>query len=107
MRIVRDRSELKEALPAAKREALSSFNDDRVFLEKFVEPARHIEVQVLGDGNGDVAIIGDRECSLQRRHQKLVEEAPAVHIKEDVRSAMQDAARSLARPCSPRLLKHC
>ena len=102
MRIVRDRSELKEALPAAKREALSSFNDDRVFLEKFVEPARHIEVQVLGDGNGDVAIIGDRECSLQRRHQKLVEEAPAVHIKEDVRSAMQDAARSLARSVSYR-----
>lgn len=97
MRIVRDADELKEALPAARREALSSFNDDRVFLEKFVEPARHIEVQVLGDGMGEVAIIGDRECSLQRRHQKLVEEAPAANIRGEIREAMQEAARSLAR----------
>ena len=97
MRIVRDADELTEALPAARREALSSFNDDRVFLEKFVEPARHIEVQVLGDGKGEVAIIGDRECSLQRRHQKLVEEAPAANIRGEIREAMQEAARSLAR----------
>lgn len=97
MRIVRDADELTEALPAARREALSSFNDDRVFLEKFVEPARHIEVQVLGDGKGEVAIIGDRECSLQRRHQKLVEEAPAANIRSEVRKAMQESARSLAR----------
>ena len=97
MRIVRDPSELEEALPSARREALASFNDDRVFLEKFVEPARHIEVQVLGDGQGEVAIIGDRECSLQRRHQKLVEEAPAANIRDEVREAMQEAARSLAR----------
>ena len=97
MRIVRDRDELTEAVPAAKREALSSFGDDRVFLEKFVEPARHIEVQILGDGAGDIAVIGDRECSLQRRHQKLIEEAPAANILDEIRTAIHDSARSLAR----------
>ena len=97
MRIVRNAAELAEALPAARREAKASFNDDRVFLEKFVEPARHIEVQVLGDGEGKIAIIGDRECSLQRRHQKLVEEAPAANIRDEVRQAMQNSARSLAQ----------
>ena len=96
MRIVRDSSALKDAIHSARREALSSFNDDRLFLEKLIEPARHIEVQVVGDGFGDVAILGDRECSLQRRHQKLVEEAPAPHIEKDIRQLMHSAAKNLA-----------
>jgi len=102
MRIVRDAKLLHESLEAARREALTSFGNDAVFVEKLIEPARHIEVQVLGDGCGEVAILGDRECTLQRRHQKLIEEAPAPAISAGVRQQMHDAARRLATEVSYR-----
>ena len=73
MRIVKTEKELKDAVIAAKREAKSSFDDDRVFLEKYIEHSRHIEVQILGDNFGNVIHLGERECSIQRRHQKIIE----------------------------------
>ena len=96
MRIVRDLSALASDIESTRREAFASFADDRVFLEKLVEPARHIEVQVIGDGAGEVAILGDRECTWQRRHQKLIEEAPAPNLAEDLRTEMHESARQLA-----------
>jgi propionyl-CoA carboxylase alpha chain len=77
MRIARDDAELREGFLSAQHEAKSSFGDDRVFLEKYIEEPRHIEIQVLGDAHGHVVHLGERECSIQRRHQKVVEESPS------------------------------
>ncbi|MGE4620111.1 MAG: biotin carboxylase N-terminal domain-containing protein [Planctomycetota bacterium] len=96
MRIVRDSKDLSTSIESARREAGASFADESVFLEKLIEPARHIEVQVIGDGNKQVAILGDRECSWQRRHQKLIEEAPAPELPIDLRHEIHQAARRLA-----------
>lgn len=96
MRLVRSRAELPEAHEAARREAKASFADDRLLLEKYLSPARHIEVQILGDGRDAVAL-GERECSLQRRYQKVIEEGPAVRVAAETRRAMADAAVRLAR----------
>lgn len=97
MRLVRELSELTESVERARAEALAAFGDDRLFVERFVEQARHVEVQILGDAHGTVVHLGDRDCSYQRRYQKVVEEAPAAAIPGEVRGALWDAARDLMR----------
>ena len=97
MRIVSDRTTLDEALAGAKREALSGFGDDRVFLERYVAKSRHVEIQILGDQHGNLVHLGERECSIQRRHQKLIEESPSPIVDDAMRVAMGDAALTLAR----------
>jgi propionyl-CoA carboxylase alpha chain len=77
MRVVREPGELEEALAAAKREAKAAFGDERVFCERYVERPRHVEIQLLGDSRGTIVALGERECSVQRRHQKVLEEAPS------------------------------
>ncbi|GAB2868963.1 acetyl/propionyl/methylcrotonyl-CoA carboxylase subunit alpha [Nocardioides pacificus] len=97
MRIVRDASEYDAALAAAKREALSSFGDDTMLVEKYVEHGRHLEVQVLGDAHGSVVHLFERDCSTQRRHQKVIEEAPAPGIDAALRHRLTSAAVALAK----------
>jgi 3-methylcrotonyl-CoA carboxylase alpha subunit/acetyl-CoA/propionyl-CoA carboxylase biotin carboxyl carrier protein len=97
MRIVRDPAALDEAAAAARREAQSAFGDDTILVERFIERGRHIEVQILADAHGNVLHLFERDCSVQRRHQKVVEEAPAPTISEGVRSAVTEAAVRLAR----------
>ena len=92
MRIVRDRSELENALDGVRREAKAAFGDDRLLLERFVEEPRHVEVQVLFDHHGNGIHLFDRDCSIQRRHQKIIEEAPAPGVTDATRQAMTDAA---------------
>ena len=92
MRVVREESELRENMEMAMSEALSSFGNGEVFLERYVERPRHIEIQVIGDGTGNVVHLYDRDCSVQRRHQKVLETAPAIHIDPAVRQAMFDDA---------------
>ncbi len=97
MRIARNDAEAKEGFERATSEAKSSFGDDRVFIEKFVEQPRHIEIQVLGDKHGHCIYVGERECSIQRRHQKVIEEAPSPFIDEKTRKAMGKQAVALAK----------
>jgi propionyl-CoA carboxylase alpha chain len=97
MRIVASASELDESIAAAQREAASGFGDDRVFLERYVERSRHVEIQILGDAHGNVVHLGERECSVQRRHQKILEESPSPRVDTALRDAMGDAALRLAR----------
>ncbi|CAI9402152.1 acetyl/propionyl/methylcrotonyl-CoA carboxylase subunit alpha [Nocardioides sp. T2.26MG-1] len=97
MRIVREESELAEARAAAAREALSAFGDDTLLVEKYVEHGRHIEVQVLADAHGNVVHLFERDCSTQRRHQKVLEEAPAPTITPEVRELVTSSAVALAR----------
>ena len=80
MRIVKNPKALKELVASAKREALSSFDDDRIFIEKYIQKSRHIEIQILGDQHGNVVHLGERECSIQRRHQKIIEESPSSRV---------------------------
>jgi acetyl/propionyl-CoA carboxylase alpha subunit len=96
MRLVRDWKQLEDALRAASREAAAAFGDGRLLVERFVHPARHVEVQILGNGTGGVAAIGERECSLQRRYQKIVEEAPSPAVTEALRTGMLEASRRIA-----------
>jgi propionyl-CoA carboxylase alpha chain len=97
MRIARDDAEARDGFRAAQSEARASFGDDRVFLEKYIEEPRHIEIQVLGDGHGNIVYLGERECSIQRRHQKVIEEAPSPFLDETTRRAMGSQAVALAR----------
>ena len=97
MRIVRDRGELEVAIAAARREAATAFGEDTVFCERYVEPSRHVEVQVLADTHGTVVALGERECSIQRRYQKIVEESPSPAVDEKLRAALCEAAVSAAR----------
>ncbi|WP_322938720.1 acetyl/propionyl/methylcrotonyl-CoA carboxylase subunit alpha [Nocardioides bizhenqiangii] len=97
MRIVRSAAELDEAVAAAKRESAAAFGDDTMLIEKYVERGRHIEVQVLGDTHGNVVHLLTRECSAQRRHQKVIEEAPAPYLPDEVRHRIHTAAVDLAR----------
>ncbi|MFD6417838.1 biotin carboxylase N-terminal domain-containing protein [Streptomyces sp. NPDC060194] len=99
MRLVRDADRLPDELAAARREATASFGDDTLLVERWIDSPRHIEVQVLADGHGGVVHLGERECSLQRRHQKLIEEAPSVLLDEETRAAMGEAAVQAARSC--------
>ncbi len=91
--------EIESALPAARAEAQAAFGDARVYLEKAITPARHIEVQIFGDTHGNVVHLGERECSLQRRHQKLIEESPSVALDTDLRARITSAAVRLAQRC--------
>ncbi|KPI29057.1 Methylcrotonoyl-CoA carboxylase [Actinobacteria bacterium OV320] len=102
MRLVRDLAVLDEEIAAARREARASFGDDTLLVERWVDRPRHIEIQVLADGHGNVVHLGERECSLQRRHQKIIEEAPSVLLDEKTRAAMGEAAVQAARSCGYR-----
>ena len=97
MRVVRAPGELASALEAARRESLNAFGDDAVYLEKFVEGPRHVEIQVLGDAHGTLLSLGERECSVQRRHQKMIEESPSVAVSPTLRRAMGEMAVRAAR----------
>ncbi|MCB9744697.1 MAG: ATP-grasp domain-containing protein [Alphaproteobacteria bacterium] len=100
MRLVSQASELEAAIAGAQREALGAFGDDRVFVERYVEQGRHIEVQVLGDSHGRVIALGERECSVQRRHQKVIEEAPSVAVSPALRARLEAAAVQAAEAVS-------
>ncbi|MFJ8081322.1 biotin carboxylase N-terminal domain-containing protein [Streptomyces sp. NPDC096205] len=102
MRLVRDLSLLEDEIAAARREARASFGDDTLLVERWIDRPRHIEIQVLADGHGNVVHLGERECSLQRRHQKIIEEAPSVLLDEETRAAMGEAAVQAARSCGYR-----
>jgi propionyl-CoA carboxylase alpha chain len=97
MRLAWSEQDVREGFEATKREGLASFGDDRVFIEKFIESPRHIEIQVLGDQHGNIVYLGERECSIQRRHQKVVEEAPSPFVTPKMRRAMGEQAVALAR----------
>ena len=97
LRIVHKESELGQAIQSSQNEARASFGDDRLFIEKFVTEPRHIEIQVLGDKHGNVIYLGERECSIQRRHQKVIEEAPSPFLDEDTRRAMGEQAVALGK----------
>ncbi len=97
MRVVEEPGGLAEAVSAAQREALGSFGDGRVFLERYLPRARHVEIQILGDAFGGLVHLGERECSIQRRHQKIIEESPSPFVDDALRATMGDAALSLAR----------
>jgi acetyl-CoA carboxylase biotin carboxylase subunit len=104
IRLARSSKELQEMVDAARKEAEASFGDDTVFLESMVQQARHIEVQILGDGQGNVLCLGERECSIQRRRQKLIEESPAPDLPETLRYQLYDAAFRLGRALNYRSL---
>jgi len=97
MRVAYDDGEAREGFQSAKNEAISSFGDDRIFIEKFVEDPRHIEIQVLADKHGNCIYLGERECSIQRRHQKVIEEAPSPFVDEELRKSMGEQAVALAK----------
>ncbi|MFJ8231332.1 acetyl/propionyl/methylcrotonyl-CoA carboxylase subunit alpha [Streptomyces sp. NPDC094448] len=99
MRLTRLESALFDEIAAARREARASFGDDTLLVERWIDRPRHIEIQVLADGHGRVLHLGERECSLQRRHQKVIEEAPSVLLDEETRAAMGEAAVQAARSC--------
>ncbi|PHQ70566.1 MAG: acetyl/propionyl-CoA carboxylase subunit alpha [Sneathiella sp.] len=97
MRVAHNDDEAREGFQSAKSEAMSSFGDDRIFIEKFVVDPRHIEIQVLADKHGNCIYLGERECSIQRRHQKVIEEAPSSFVDEELRKAMGEQAVALAK----------
>ena len=102
MRIVTSPKNLKESVISAQREALSGFGDDRIFIERYVEKSRHIEIQILGDEHGNIVHLGERECSIQRRHQKIIEESPSPKVDPFLREQMGEAAIKLAKK-----IKYC
>src|SRR5215203_1728976 len=97
MRLAWTEKDVREGFDSVKREGLASFGDDRVFIEKFIEAPRHIEIQVLGDQHGNIVYLNERECSIQRRNQKVVEEAPSPFVTPEMRKAMGEQAVALAR----------
>ncbi|NKJ00200.1 acetyl/propionyl/methylcrotonyl-CoA carboxylase subunit alpha [Novosphingobium sp. SG707] len=97
MRLAYNEQDVREGFPAVKREGLNSFGDDRVFIEKFILNPRHIEIQILGDKHGNILYLNERECSIQRRHQKVVEEAPSPFVSPAMRKAMGEQCVALAR----------
>ena len=99
MRLVRTEAELRPQLESARREARNAFGDDTILVERYLLNPRHVEIQVLADNHGNVVHLGERECSLQRRHQKIIEEAPSPFLTPDVRAAMGSQAVEAARAC--------
>ncbi len=99
MRIVENAGEFEEQMARAQSEALSAFGDDAVFIERYVGSPRHIEIQILGDTHGNVVYLFERECSIQRRHQKVIEEAPSAVLTPEIRKAMGEAAVRVAKAC--------
>jgi len=97
LRVAYDDVQCREGFASCKNEAMSAFGDDRVFIEKFVEDPRHIEIQILGDAHGNIVYLNERECSIQRRHQKVIEEAPSPFLDDATRKAMGEQAVQLAR----------
>jgi propionyl-CoA carboxylase alpha chain len=97
MRLAYNEKDVREGFEATKREGLNSFGDDRVFIEKFILNPRHIEIQILGDKHGNIVYLNERECSIQRRHQKVVEEAPSPFVTEQMRKAMGEQCVALSR----------
>jgi propionyl-CoA carboxylase alpha chain len=97
MRVARDETQCRDGFERARSEAGASFGDDRVFIEKYIDEPRHIEIQVLGDTHGNLVYLGERECSIQRRHQKVIEEAPSTFVDAKMRDAMGSQALALAR----------
>ena len=97
MRIVREQKDFDAAVASAQREAQAAFGDDTILVEKYVEHGRHIEVQVLADSHGNVVHLFERDCSTQRRHQKVIEEAPAPTITPEIRTLVTESAVALAR----------
>jgi acetyl-CoA carboxylase biotin carboxylase subunit len=97
MRVVREESEIADALASAQREAKNAFGDDAVYVEKYIVGPRHVEIQVLGDQHGNMLSLNERECSVQRRHQKMIEEAPSVAVTPAIRKAMGDVAVKAAK----------
>jgi acetyl-CoA carboxylase, biotin carboxylase subunit len=97
MRVVRDASELEASLGAAQREAKNAFGDDAVYIEKFIDGPRHVEIQILADMHGNFLSLGERECSVQRRHQKMIEESPSVAVSSELRHRMGETAIRVAR----------
>ena len=97
MRLAYSETDVREGFEATKREGLNSFGDDRVFIEKFIEDPRHIEIQILGDKHGNVLYLNERECSIQRRHQKVVEEAPSPFVTPKMRKAMGEQCVALSK----------
>jgi acetyl-CoA carboxylase, biotin carboxylase subunit len=97
MRVVRDESEIADALASAQREAKNAFGDDAVYVEKYIVGPRHVEIQVIGDQHGNMLSLNERECSVQRRHQKMLEEAPSVAVTPAIRKAMGDVAVKAAK----------
>jgi propionyl-CoA carboxylase alpha chain len=97
MRLAYNEKDVREGFEATKREGLASFGDDRVFIEKFIEDPRHIEIQILGDKHGNILYLNERECSIQRRHQKVIEEAPSPFVSPEMRKAMGEQCVALAR----------
>jgi propionyl-CoA carboxylase alpha chain len=97
MRLAYSEQDVREGFEATKREGLNSFGDDRVFIEKFIESPRHIEIQILGDQHGNILYLNERECSIQRRHQKVVEEAPSPFVSPEMRKKMGEQCVALAR----------
>ena len=106
MRTVREPARLPDALAAARREAIAAFGDDRLILERLLEGARHIEIQVLFDADGHGVHLGERDCSIQRRHQKVLEESPSPAVDADLRHRLGVAALRLARACRLRERRH-
>ena len=104
IRLVLCEEELQESIELAREEARAAFGDSTIYLEPLVQKARHIEVQILGDGNGKVLCFGERECSIQRRHQKLIEEAPAINLAPEQRTCITEAARKLGQEIGYRSL---
>jgi acetyl-CoA carboxylase, biotin carboxylase subunit len=100
MRVVGKEIELQPAFKSAQNEARSAFGDDRIYIEKYISSPKHIEIQIFGDSHGNYVHLGERECSIQRRHQKIIEEAPSPAIDESIRTAMGNAAIRAARACS-------
>lgn len=97
MKIAYSASEFEDALASAQREAAKSFGDSRVLVEKYIERPRHVEVQVFGDTKGEVVSLWERDCSVQRRHQKIIEEAPAPGLSEEVRGELGEKAVAAAK----------
>ena len=100
MRIIQSENDLEDAILVAESEAENSFSDKRVYIEKYLEEPHHIEVQIFGDSTGNIISLGERECSIQRRYQKIIEESPSPFISNDLRNKLSKAAIRIAKACN-------